>query len=568
MANITSQRNGIYYLFGQPWYRIIKPGNGDSRALLKDYPDAFNYLVICAAPATLPGSIKPFVNRDGKQARLFAVFRDVLAFWEYMRSWPADRQNFFEVVPGHRAQKPHFDIDVSATKALHYLPQTLDEVAHTVLAQVVEGCLAIFAQWQLQPSLEEQLLVYSSHGDDKRSFHVVWHGYCHENNLEAEAFYSAVLAWINTHHGDRYVKLVDDAVYSTLQNFRLLGSAKANSNRTKMLHHELSFPQYTVTHRYRDKNAYQSLERQALMDLSESLLTNINDCHMLPRLVVNKPRQSERYYSEDLCENDVQECLALMRKKITEAPFTVREVTGSVIALNREAPSWCPICINQEEPHMADHPFLVVIDHAVYWKCRRNPEGRMLKLGYLLSRSHSASDVVATESSSPSTDELGMQWGLADSQDNTADVPEIITTTVSTTPDSNINNNDHVNPSSSPAIVSSTTGVPAREQIKQVLALQRQHKQQRKQKRQFSSLYELLEHRTDDNIVVPIPLPPGFSPTSDATITTPSSPHQPANNVVDDGDGAHNIENNNSGHCNTGVVRRLGRRLPRPIGAP
>src|SRR5205814_607557 len=97
---------GLYF-FDQPWYRVINPSANGGRSLLGDYPEAFDNLVICVSPLTLPGSNTPFINMDGKQARMFSVYQNVLSFWEYLRWWPADRQNFFEVVPGSRPQKPH-----------------------------------------------------------------------------------------------------------------------------------------------------------------------------------------------------------------------------------------------------------------------------------------------------------------------------------------------------------------------------------------------------------------------------------------------------------------------------
>lgn len=507
----------VPYFFDRPWYRIINPSADGGRSLLGEYPEAFNHLIICAAPSTLPGSNKPFINQNGKQARMFAVFRDILDFWEYMRYWPADRQNFFEVVPGSRAQKPHFDIDITAEKARKYPNMSLDVVASTVLSQVIDGCLAVFKQWGLVPNLNEQLLVYSSHGPEKRSFHVVWNGYCHANNAEAEAFYKAVVSWITTTYGNTYIELVDKSVYSVLQNFRLLGSSKAGSGRTKVLHHELVLSNQVIIHCYRDTSAYHNIERRAITDLTESLLSDTNDCHMLPRLItVTKTYSYTSSSSQELTEAEVEECMGMMREKIEDAPFTLREVRGIFVILNREAPTWCPLCPNLEEPHAAEHPYMFVREHTVYWNCRRTPEEKSLRLGCLMSRSHSVTDIVP-EDNSYAQKKWEIQWGLGTGQSAS---PSPSPNSISSPQPSPLSLSIEVVDSTLPVFSSepltpnpiysssgyAPRGMSAQEQVRRVQALHQQQKHQRQERKQYKSLSQLMAQEPLD-VVIPIPLP-------------------------------------------------------------
>jgi len=502
----------VLYFFDQPWYRSINPSPNGGRSLLGDYPEAFGHLIICAAPETLPGSNKPFLNIDGKQARIFTVFKDVLSFWEYLRHWPSDRQNFFEVIPGSRNQKPHFDIDLSIQKAQSYPNLSLDEVATTILSQVVEGSLAIFKSWDLTPNLDEQLLVYSSHGAEKRSFHVVWNGYCHANNVEAEAFYRAVMNWISEHYGETYIDLVDRAVYSSLQNFRLLGSSKAGSDRIKMLHPELRIVDHTISHRYINPSAYHSAEQQAFTDLTESLLGDTNDCEILPRLVNDEQLHKNRslHSSGDLTEDEVEECMALMRGKIDDAPFTVSAVTGSLIVLKREAPSWCPLCTDQQEPHQSQNPFMFVFDHAVYWNCRRNSQGQSLCLGYLFSRSRSAADDHPECENDYSQNKWEITWGVVDSPGVSI---EIVDTPFSL---SSANLAEHFGDSTSNA-ASNNLGVPAQEQIRKVTQLRMQQQQQKRDNKRYRSLSELISTGSFD--------PNGSTPTSSTGVALSLDPN-------------------------------------------
>lgn len=527
------------YFFGQQWYRLINPTPDGSKALLADYPDAYQHLIICVAPPYLPGSDRPFATKEGKQARMFTVFRDVLAFWEYLRMWPADLQNFFEIVPGSRSQKPHFDIDIAASKAEEYQASghTIDSIATMVLSRVIEGSLAIFQQWNLTPHLEEQLLVYSSHGSEKRSFHVVWNGYCHANHREAEAFYDAVIAWITQRYGKTYTELIDSGVYSVLQNFRLLGSSKAGSNRTKVLHSELNFGNGIITHQYRDPSAHHSAERRAMVDLTESLLSETSSCDMLPRLIsIDQMKRKKTFNSDELTEEEVDECMIMLQAKMEDAPFTVRSVDGNMIMLSRRAPSWCPVCTDQTEPHQAEHPYIFISDHVAYWNCRRNQHGTSLKLGYLLSRARPVSDISdAASVADDTTDNWQIQWGPAEAPVNLsivkANIPNISivgdsSSSMSGSPTYPLQNNH---------LYTTVPVVTPQERVKQVQAIYQQQKEKRAIEKSTVSISAFLgQHNLSQN---PVPV------ISELPIHTSS----PSTKVP---------------------VAKTGRRIARPSGAP
>jgi hypothetical protein len=426
--------DGPVYFFNQPWYSSCYRKNTHQRYLLGDRPDALDHLIIRVSPATVPGSTEPFIRKNGEERFLYSVFPHVVAFWEYLDLWPADRQNFFEVIPGARRQKPHFDIDVNDSHMKKYPGQDIDRVAQTILARVIEGSLAIFHTWKLNTILSEQLLIYSSHGQDttekkgKRSFHVIWHGYCHIDNLEARAFYDAVVIWITEHYGKDYLELSDHRVYSSLQNFRLLGSSKAGTGRIKTFHSEIDLGEYHIRHSYRDPNALNSPQLQALTDLKESLISDCSDCDLLPELLAKTAGYKLSYEQSEITEAEGEECMAMMRQKFAElqlpAPFTIRAVKANMLLLIRSAPSWCPVCDNLIEPHQKDHPYIYVSRHCAWWSCRRHPENRALRLGYLASRLSLAGSTDGLHSVPLAEEVWEVNWGPGLDNPEVVDLPQ------------------------------------------------------------------------------------------------------------------------------------------------
>ena len=84
----------------------------------------------------------------------------------------------------------------------------------------------------------ENVLIYTSHGGNKRSIHIVLNKLAHTDHTEAKLFYNEVCKEITIYTKaiytkDKYLDFIDPAVYKSNQQFRVLGSQKVGSGLSR-----------------------------------------------------------------------------------------------------------------------------------------------------------------------------------------------------------------------------------------------------------------------------------------------------------------------------------------------
>lgn len=385
------KRRGPLMIHGKRWYfRLVCGKEGEyhrSRALMDDYGlnQIVEHMVVCFTPHIIPGQDKPFVTPDGNQGRIYAFFDSYLEFYQYMQRFPNTERAFFEVAFGELPQKPHFDIDIDRKDFSSCFPgEDIDVAAETIREAVITGCKEVLREQGVELSLERDLLQYSSHGPDKRSYHIVINNKCHDGNNEAKAFYEAVIGKVDTYTEGKYrgCNFIDRGVYSPRQQFRIVGCQKCGSGRPKVFYEQFTYQGRTYTHIYNEDVTDLTIKKLTIV--YESLLSFTSGCAYLPSLIPPKPVNYQQLGDMgDLDTNALNQCLNMLKERMSPCPFSVRESRGHLIILKRHAPSHCPIC-NKPEPHEKEHPYMYVINGKVYWDCRRAPsDAKKFFVGYL-----------------------------------------------------------------------------------------------------------------------------------------------------------------------------------------
>jgi len=381
------KRSGPLIIHGKRWYfRLVIGKNGDykrSRALMDDYSlnQISHHMIVCFTPDTIPGRRELFRNKDGTPIRIYAFFDSYIEFYEYMSLFNPLEQAFYEIIFGELPQKPHFDIDVNQGDVNELYPGENIEIISEILRESVTlSCIEVMAEHMITLDLERDLLLYSSHGATKRSYHIVINNKCHDGNKEARAFYDAVMAKVNLITRGKYLAFIDKSVYSPRQQFRLVGCQKQGSGRPKVFNSEFWFRNVKYTHVYTEDIT--DPVRKNLTVIYESLISFTSGCSFLPSLI---PPRVFNYNNlgalPDIDDNVVNLCLNMMREKIPSCPFSMREISGHLILLKREAPSCCPIC---KVTHEHEHPYIFIVGGKAYWDCRRSqPDTKKIFLGYL-----------------------------------------------------------------------------------------------------------------------------------------------------------------------------------------
>lgn len=367
---------GVIYIHDHPWYFRLKTGS-DSRSLLSDYRESelYQHLVVCFTPFKLPGSSVPFINQKGQPGRLYGYFDSYVEYYKYCCLFDIVERSFFEVIFGSLPQKPHFDIDIKASDYnddvnIDHENMSIDDVCDQLLDLLIEKCCEVLEKLGVKINLETDILLYSSHSEQKRSYHLVINNYCHANNLEAKAFYTTVINLMSDIV--KYTGYIDHGVYSVKQQFRIAGCQKQYSGRPKIYHQQFYYKNQLITHRYEEEFTDQEILKMII--LRESLVSFTSGCEYIPSLIPDKPESSYNLEGRQLEESDVDRCIDLMNTEMNYPPFKVHEVIDTLIILRRCAPSLCPLC---HRIHELENPFIFISMGNAYWNCRRNPTNKL-----------------------------------------------------------------------------------------------------------------------------------------------------------------------------------------------
>jgi len=337
--------------------------------------DIVDHLIICYTPKRLPGQNTPFINKSGNTGRIYAYFSSYIEFFHYSKHFQNIDKNFYEIIFGEFSQKPHFDIDIDKNVCLSVYPNT----DYIIIGQQLKDSV-ITACREIIPTLdiEKDVLIYTSHGTTKQSYHIVINNYYHDSNIEAKAFFEEVCLKIPS-----YAEFIDPSVYSPRQQFRILGSQKTQSQRPKLFNEQFRYLDTIYNHQYIE--TIDSYDFWELTILSEALVSFTSNCRYIPSLVKEKLYEYN-YSTMDLSEHTIHQCLEMLKNKMEEegyrCPFSFLETEGSLILLRRESPSTCPIC-KKKEPHEHENSYMYIYNNKLYWDCRRSGNEPKFFVGYV-----------------------------------------------------------------------------------------------------------------------------------------------------------------------------------------
>jgi hypothetical protein len=265
-----------------------------------------------------------FISKDvvGKVgAKEFSKCDNYVDLYQFLNKTLLENRIFYEVIPGNAAQKPHFDIDIK--KEYNINPD--------YVLQVLEDAIKIeMTAKNVNYSFNTNCLVLSSHGLHKYSYHIIIDGYYHTDHKEAKAFYDAVMSHI-TDHMILDNNIIDPAVYSSFQNFRLLGCQKINSGR------------YIIVDPMTNLKILHEGDKQKVYDvrlLEKSLITHTADCKALPSWIT-KEKKIFNVMSTNLVEKYFTKIEVMFEKSAFSKSYEIVDVKDYIISLKRTAPSFC-----------------------------------------------------------------------------------------------------------------------------------------------------------------------------------------------------------------------------------
>lgn len=284
------------------------------------------------------------VQKENKNGYYYASF----VSWEYFQIWyasinPAER-TFFEIIR-EGPQKFRIDIDCRKTE--------FDEAGWYAALRTISQVL-------ISTGIpHDDILVYESKHASKYSSHIVVKNVYFETSHHCVAFLNIILDRMPKH----LRPIVDQSVYKTLQGFRIEGSMKYNKYNYKYL---LSFAAESVQCR-----------STVSMHFLDGLISNTKGCQKcrVPTL------RTENY---TLNENRTLNDNSMLNTNFTlnnigdlNKNFSIYKRLGNLILLKRKSPSECIIC---KRVHSNENPYLLVVNNAIYFNCRRCKKDESIRI--------------------------------------------------------------------------------------------------------------------------------------------------------------------------------------------
>jgi hypothetical protein len=352
------------------WYNYLKSSEIETdgvikkvKGFLEDYPLSVlkDKLIVCRTP--------------NPEVHLFNAYESYLHFIMAYQNIPMEERHFYEIIVGSWEQKPHFDLDFKTENGLfNTLRPDGSPVSYTsnqILEILIDAIEKVLDEQHITINLETDVLIYSSCLGEKNSYHLILNNWYHRNNENAKGFYQAVISKIPTELNNN--KLIDGSVYSTTQQFRILGSTKVGTYRPKILIDKFCYKGKTIEHKYPklDEISKDEKDKQIYVSMfEESLITQTYNCNALPNFAQEK--EKIQYTNNTYYQVTPEIANFSLDKLLGKENYKISKIKDGLIILQRIRPSQCGIC---KRVHENENPYLQISPTGnINYFCRRSEE--------------------------------------------------------------------------------------------------------------------------------------------------------------------------------------------------
>jgi len=353
-------------IFGHKWYYYMLPKDDKYTSLFSVIPRSslLNKFVVCW---------DRYDEVNQKSNKLYTYFDSYIKFAIYFLKLKQESRCFYEIIFGEKIQKPHFDIDMELVQKSDLREKVLQDLINEIVKLIPKI------------NVERDVCIYSSHGENKISYHVIVNHFYHSNHEQAKAFYYTIMKNLPKEYYDN--NWIDHSVYSKTQQFRIYGSQKTGTKRTKIFHDEWLLNGKEIIHETDED--WEDLDMKFLINLDESLIgARVSNATALPDYQVPEEFQKKSYIKgEDIQQDVAMEAFYLLAKALQIPPDSERfpykfdRVDSSFVLLRRIKASKCKMC---KRVHQHENPYLLITeDLNVFFHCRRAPPNKKLYIGSL-----------------------------------------------------------------------------------------------------------------------------------------------------------------------------------------
>jgi hypothetical protein len=381
---------------GKKWFYRLKGENG----LLENISDEDKVLHL----------IVSYINSE--QTRFYTSFEAHSDFLLYMLKLPLEKRCFHEVVIDKRQQKMRFDLDIKRFKYIEdeVIEEVKEDEVEKFLDMLIESTIEEFEELGFKLNPKDHILVFSSHGKEKWSYHIIIDGFYCETHQDANELFKKITGRMNKDHLD----WLDSSIYSANHCLRTLGSVKdgklKNGDveiRVKTLEKKWKFRGEEITFEYPEVPRHEN--HRLALEFERSFLTLITNCYPLPTLFHKQVmNEMEKQTKEKQANDEVMDYAFRVFQSYYGNICSYMGCMANIIMLKRNYASGCPIC---DRVHENENAFLylkpvesendVLLKYEIYFDCRRS-NGKKIKIGEkkILDEKHLPKDKIVVEKSS------------------------------------------------------------------------------------------------------------------------------------------------------------------------
>lgn len=302
------------------------------------------------------------VCNEGNGYKQFAVFRGALELYDFCINQPDDKRCLFEIIRGYLYQKIYFDVDIALDELSKQFNHTREQKINISkqIPRFLSECII-----KLRPEIATtDIMVFTSHSNNKRSFHIVVDRWCVTSAKQNRRFFECVMAYIPA----PWRQYFDSSMYKSIQQFRLYMSTKFGKGRMKILDPTDS------TWVPDDGISREECNRQVFLC---SLITRTDNCYVLP--FDEEEEEDVEYDTIDVNDVEAVKLFEIIKTMPYAGCFSIVERKNNLVVMKRLMPSFCSVC---ETTHDNENPCVVVSPNGnVNLDCRRHPEKKKLHLG-------------------------------------------------------------------------------------------------------------------------------------------------------------------------------------------
>lgn len=327
---------------------------------------------------------------NAENTRFYTSFESHSEFLHYMLKLPVEKRCFHEVVIERRPQKMRFDLDIKRYKYLDdkVIEEVSEDEIQVFIDELIESIISEFQNLGFRIDPKTNILLFSSNGKEKWSYHIIIDGFYCETHQDAGELFKKIVSRMTSKHLD----WLDSSIYSANHCLRSLGSVKEGKTndglselRVKILEKCWKFKGEEIRFEYSETPRHE--KHELALEFERSFLTLVSNCYPIPSLVQRQILDGVQNKVEKQADDDVMDYAFRVFQSCYGNVCSYVGSMGNIIMMKRNYASGCPIC---DRVHENQNAFLylravetendVIQKYEIYFDCRRS-NGKKIKIG-------------------------------------------------------------------------------------------------------------------------------------------------------------------------------------------